>query len=250
MIKILLSICTYPRKNNKTPEVFSKMCKTLFQNIPENFKLDILIIGDDYPDINNDFKSTLEILKIKYTIVNINENNSLRNMNANKILKWQHACTRSLIYGFHFSIKNNFDYIITFSDDDFYDSKYFLNIEKAITQYNYPDLIFGAGIYCNKIVLPKKFNKKLYLNSPTINDTISSGIAYKCKNHLFIKDIIELLQKRWELIINNLNKPDLANDALMWVYLKPKFNNNIYTSMFIPKVLVYHDTEFTIFQNI
>ena len=250
MIKILLSICTYPRKNNKTPELFCKMCKTLFQNIPANFTLEILIIGDDYPNINIDFKSILEMLKIKYTIVNINENNALRNMNANKILKWQHACTRSLIYGFHFSIKNDFDYIITFSDDDFYDNKYFLNIEKAMSQYNYPDLIFGAGIYCNKYILPRKFNKKLNLNSPTRHDTIASGIVFKCKNKLFIEDIIQLLEKRWKLITNNLNKSDEPNDALMWIYLKPKFNNNIYTSTFIPKVLVYHDTEKTIFQNI
>ena len=250
MTKILLSICTYPRKNNKTPEVFSKMCKTLFQNIPENFKLEILIIGDDYPNINIDFKSILEILKIKYTLVNINENNALRNMDANKMLKWHHACTRSLIYAFNFSIESNFDYIITFSDDDYYCNTYFLNINKAIINYNEPDLIYSLGMYCNNIILPRRYNKNLKLNSPTACNTISSGIAFKCKNKLFIQDIIQLLQRRWEIIVSNLNKEDEPNDALMWNYLKPKFNKNIYSSFLIPKVLVYHDTEYSIFDNI
>ena len=226
------------------------MCKTLFQNIPNNLHLEILIIGDDYPNIVTDFKPILDHIGIKYTLVNINQNHALRNMDAIKILKWHHACTRSLIYGFNFSIENNFDYVITFSDDDYYALEYFLFISKAISHYSESDLVFSLGLYCNKITMPRQYNKNLKLNSPTAYNTIASGIAFKCKNKLFIQDIIQLLQRRWNKIINNLQEPDEPNDALMWTYLKDKFNSNMYTSFLIPKVLVYHDTEYSIFDNI
>ena len=111
MNKILLLVCTYPRKNDKTPQVFTRMCKSLFQNFPTvrksmpNTIFELLIVGDDYPNINQDFKPIVEQIGIKYTIVNINQNNALRNMNAHKRLKWQHACTRSLISGFKLTLR-------------------------------------------------------------------------------------------------------------------------------------------------
>lgn len=249
MIKILLSICTYPRKNNKTPEVFTRMCKTLFQNIPNNLHLEILVIGDDYPNIEKDFKPILDTIKIKYTLVNINQNNALRNMDANKILKWHHACTRSLIYGFNASQEKDYDYIITFSDDDYYSSYYFFLINKAIKASNNADLIYGLGYYCNSIIMPRRYNRILTKNSPTACDTIASGIVFKSQNNVFIKDIITLLKKMWNKVIKNIHMPYQPNDELMWNYLKPKFNN-IYKSYLIPKIIVYHDTENTIFDNI
>jgi hypothetical protein len=250
MNKILLSISTYPRKNNKTPIVFSRMCKTLFQNIPQNLKLEILVIGDDYPNIEKDFKPILDTIKIKYTLVNINQNNALRNMNADKTLKWQHACTRSLIYGFKVSIEKEYDYIITFSDDDYYSPFYFFWINKAIRVSNNADLIYGFGYYCNSIIMPRYYNKILTKNSPTSIDTIASGIIFKSSNKMFIEDIIQLLEKRWIKVLSNLQYEDCPNDALMWNYLKSKFNNNIYRSILIPKIIVYHDTEHSIFNNI
>jgi hypothetical protein len=91
MSNILLAISTYPRKNNKTPEVFTRMCKTLFRYIPTNLHLEILIIGDDYPNIEQDFKPILEPLGIKYTIVDINQNDALLKKSAafslNPVLK-------------------------------------------------------------------------------------------------------------------------------------------------------------------
>jgi len=256
MKKILLLVCTYPRKNDKTPQVFMRMCKSLFQDFSTirksmpNIIFELLIVGDDYSNINQDFRPILEHIGIKYTIVNINQNNALRHMNANKQLKWHHACTRSLIYGFKFSLQKKFDYIITFSDDDYYNSNYFSLINEAINKNSEAELIFGLGNYKNKIIMPRKRNKILTDNSPTSCDTIASGIVFKSKNIIFISDIIQLLETRWNKVIKNLDYPDSPNDAIMWDYLKPKFNNNVYRSFLIPSVIVYHDTEQTIFDNI
>jgi len=256
MNKILLLVCTYPRKNDKTPQVFTRMCKSLFQNFPTVRKsmpdtiFELLIVGDDYPNINQDFKPIVEQIGIKYTIVNINQNNALRDLNANRELKWHHACTRSLIYGFNFSLQKNFDYIITFSDDDYYNHNYISIVNQAINTFPLIDLIFSFGNYKNTCIMPRNYNKVLIENSPTSKDTIASGIIFKSKNSVFIKDIINLLESRWNKVLKNLNYPDEPNDAIMWDYLKPKFNNKIYTSMLMPRVLVFHDTEQTIFDNI
>jgi len=250
MNKILFSIFSYPRKNNQTPIVFTRMCNTLFKNIPKNMNIEILVIGDDYPNIENDFKPILEKIGIKYTIVNINQDNALRNMNAHKRLKWQHACTRSLIYGFKKSLEHKFDYVITFSDDDYYHTDYLNYVNNFIKKYNNVDLIYSFGLYLKKIVMPSKIHKILTKNSPTGGNVIATGIVFKSKNHFFIKDIIQLLESRWNKVLKKLDKSDHPNDAIMWEYLKPKFNTNIYKSVIIPKCLVFHDTEYTIFNNI
>ena len=118
MNKILLLVCTYPRKNNKTPQVFTRMCETLFQDLSTirkdvpNIMFELLIVGDDYPNVSGDFKPILEKYGLKCSVVNINQDNALRSMDASQTLKWHHACTRSLIYGFKYSLDNNFDDII------------------------------------------------------------------------------------------------------------------------------------------
>lgn len=250
MSKILLLVCTYPRKNNQTPIVFERMCKTLFQNIPKDMNIEILVIGDDYINMEKDFDPILKPLKIKYTLTNINKNNALRNMNAHKRLKWQHACTRSIIYGFKKSLEGNFDYVITFSDDDYYHKNYLNYVNSFIKKYNNIDLIYSLGLYLKKTVMPSKIHKILTRNSPTSGNVIGTGIVFKSKNEVFIKDIINLLETRWIKVLRNLDKSDHPNDAIMWEYLKPKFNSNEYTSIIIPKGLVFHDTEYTIFNNL
>ena len=250
MSKILLLVCTYPRKNNQTPIVFERMSKSLFQNIPKNMNIEILVIGDDYPNMEKDFGPILKPLKIKYTLTNINKNNALRNMNAHKRLKWQHACTRSIIYGFRKSLEWNFDYTIGFSDDDYYHENYLTYVNSFIKTYNNVDLIYSMGLYLKKRVLPSKIYKILTRNSPTTCEVIHSGIAFNSKNEVFIKDIINLLETRWNNVLRNLDKSDHPNDAIMWEYLKPKFDTNEYKSVLIPKCLVFHDTEFTIYDNI
>jgi hypothetical protein len=249
MPKILLFIMSYPRKDNRTPKVFRRMVKTLFQNIPDNLKLEILVVGDDYPNIKRDFKQILDSIKIKYTLVNINRNNALRNMKASRILKWQHCCTRSLIYAFKNCVRKDYDYMIKFDDDDYYSPNYFTLLEDTIVKYGNQDLIFGLGEYLNKCILPKIYDKILTKNSPTPCDTVSSGIVFKVGDRFFL-DITQFLEKRWMLVSKNLHKPDLVNDELMWTYLKPKFNDGTYTSVLIPEIIVYHDTEQTIFDNI
>ena len=98
--------------------------------------------------------------------------------------------------------------------------------------------------------MPTKRNKILTDNSPTSCDTIASGIVFKSKNIVFITDIIQLLDSAWKRVMENLDMPDNPNDAIMWDYLKSKFNNKVYRSFLIPHVIVYHDTEKTIFDNI
>lgn len=250
MNKVLFSIYSYPRKNNKTPLVFERMCKTLFQNIPKDMNIEILVIGDDYSNMEKDFDPILRPLKIKYTLTNINKNNALRNMNAHKRLKWQHACTRSIIYGFKKSLECDFDYTIGFSDDDYYHKNYLTYVNSFIKTYSNVDLIYSMGLYLGKKIMPREIHKILTKNSPTSGNVIATGIVFKSKNEVFIKDIINLLETRWNNVLRNLDKSDRPNDAIMWEYLKHKFDTNEYKSVIIPKCLVFHDTEFTIFNNI
>ena len=252
---ILLQICTYPRKNKITPKKFKTMCKNLFLKIPSNVQFEILVIGDDYPKLKKDFKPILKSLKIEYKLININQNDALRNMESNKMLKWHHACTRSLIYGFKYSLDGNYDYIITLSDDDDYDINYLNEIVNTIITHPNTDLIYGLGRYYNKgknkfVIMPRKYDSILTKNSPSRCDTIASGIVFKSSNKEFIEDIIQMLEERWQIVINNLHQADQPNDALMWDHLKPKFNNKIYNSILIPKVIVFHDTEQSLFENI
>ena len=139
--------------------------------------------------------------------------------------------------------------MITFDDDDFYSPNYFTLLARTIEKYCDQDLIFGLGEYLNFLILPRKYNEILTKNSPTPCDTISSGVVFKVGGKFFL-DITQFLEKRWMLVSKNLHKPDLPNDLLMWTYLKPKFNDGAYTSILMPVVIVYHDTEKTIFKEI
>jgi len=248
-INFLISMSTYPRNFKSTKLLIKESLDTLLADLPINFKPFLLIVGDDYDNIYFELKDLIDEYNIKYEIHNINKNNALRDYNCNKELKWQHACTRSLIHSYEFSLNKNFDYIMTISDDDKYSSSYFKNILNVISSHSEVDLIFSAGIYLNKTILPRKLKRKTIYDYPLPCDTIATGITFNSKNKIFIKDIIQLLKNRWDHINNNLDKSDIPQDALMWDYLSKKFKAKIYRSYFIKKVLVFHDTEQTIFKN-
>ena len=248
--RVLLTVCTYPRKNNKTPEVFARMCESLFQKVPETLDLEMLLIGDDYPNIEDDLAPILEPIGIKYTFANINENNALRNMDANKTLKWQHACTRSLIHGFKTALEGNFSHVITFSDDDYYDHDYLSVMSEAISSIPSVDLVFGFGSWKDEWIMPRFYSNEWSANSPNECDTIATGIMFRSRNVMFIEDIIHKLESAWDAVMANLGEEHKPNDAIMWDHLKPKFSSGKYASFLIPRVIVHHDTEQTIYDNI
>ena len=248
MIKELCAVFSYPRKNNSTPPILEKSMNSLFRNIPKELNIEIIVVGDDYSNIN-ELNYIFNKFNIPYNFHNININNALRNMKCDNILKWQHACTRSYIFSFKKCLESNYDYILTFSDDDRYSEKYFGKIYESIIKAN-TDFIFSCGDYCNQVILPTEINENPYDNYPLPNNTIATGVCFKSKNKKFINDIINLLENKMNYVFNNLDKKDYPQDYLIWEYLLPKFKKKIYTSYLIFDTLTIHPTERTIFKFI
>lgn len=251
-MKLFFGFATYPRKKKSTPELFNNTCLSLFKKIPNDVEIHVKIIGDDYPNIQEELEPIISKYVKNYEIIDINKGNALRNIAKNKTLIWEQACTRSILFGFKYVLNKDYDYFTFFSDDDSYSEDYISSMVEIMKLKNV-DLIYSLGRFKKNKILPRKYNKEdMSKNYPQPNDTIATGIAFNCKNNFFIEDNIRNLENMWEKTLSciNSNCRLYPNDALMWKHLAPKFEKKIYSSYLIPKVLVYHDTELTIFEEL
>ncbi len=254
-VNLIIGFLTYPRNGIDTPNIFKRTITSLFENKDLNNygKIKIIIVGDDYDAIQEQIKPLFEIYPFEVSIYNINHKNALRNMkNVPSMHKWEHACTRSVIYLIEKAMEeeNNYDYLMISSDDDLYINDTLKSYNDGIIQFNSPDLIFCNGVHNNGEVLPKQKYADPTKNSPTSGDTIASGIFFSLTNKEFINDILKFRKNRWNHVQTCINNNYFHNigpeDAELWDYLKPKFENNVYRSALIDKTLINHDTEGTI----
>jgi hypothetical protein len=262
-MKLLISFATYPRRGKITFDLLQRTFSSLITNdisIDVEFEFEFIIVGDDYPNIE-------ELSPIfngyKATFYNINQNNALRKEKIAKEIIWSQAVQRSKIFILEKALETDFNYILMSSDDDEYLNNKISTSLKSIEANNYPDFIFNLGIYtqdCGKeIILPR--NNSPY---PEPQNCISSGCIYKLTNKQFICDIINFRKQCWfdiELYINAYKNNNTSyinifrqrikpEDYQLWAYLGSFFKNNIYTSLLIPKVLIHHGPERTLFNYI
>jgi hypothetical protein len=248
-LKIVLAILTYPRDGKTTYGLLNDTFKSLILNQNLNqIELKIILIGDDYPNIS-------ELLPIfssyNCEVFDINNNDALRNKNVTRHIKWAHACTRSLIFGYKKALEYNYDYILLSADDELYYNKIDRSIH-YIQRYNNPDLVYSLGKHHDGRILPGRYNKNnLLLNYPIPCNCIASGMLFNLTNKNFIKLNIDFLQSRWNYIEENIknNLTDFLiepNDAELWEFLFKYFYEKKFTSLLIPEILIDHFQEGTI----
>jgi hypothetical protein len=258
-MKLLISFATYPRKGNATfgllQHTFNSLVK---QDKLQDIELECIVVGDDYPGID-------ELAPIfdgyRVTFYNINEDKALRNEPISKEIKWAQAVQRSKIFILEKALTMDYDYLLMSADDETYLNRKISTCLSYIKENNEPDFVFHAGTHnaepnMKSIVLPR--SPCLY---PEPENCISSGCLYKLRNRAFIQDMIDFRKRCWfdvELYIHackhhNLNymsvmeqkiKPE---DYQLWRYLLPLFQNQVYTCLFIPKVMIHHGLERSLF---
>jgi len=243
MVKLLISFTTYPRKG-QTYELLENTFKSLMLNQDlSNHTIKIIVVGDDYP--------TMDELKPIFAgydteFYNININDALRNYNIDKLNKWKQAVQRSKIFILEKALTYDFDYILMSSDDDIYINNKLTESLNVINNINPPDFIFSLGYYINRRVIPNNKN----ITYPMPGNCISSGCLYNLKNIEFINAIIEFRKQKWQEFIHIVNKQNVnidPEDLQLWNYLMPFFKSNKYKSYLIPKILINHMTEKTLF---
>lgn len=256
-MKLLISFSTYPRNGRVTFNSLQKTFSSLIQNDKINIEIEFIVVGDDYPNIE-------ELMPIfngyKVVFFNINQNMALRKEKIAKEIIWSQAVQRSKIFILEYAINSDYDYILMSSDDDTYLNNKISTSISYIEENNYPDFIFNLGIYTDnhskETILPT--NNSPY---PEPKNCISSGCIYKLTNKKFINMIINFRKLCWlevELYINSckhnnksymniMEKRIKPEDYQLWLYLGPYFKDNIYTSLLIPTILVHHGIERSVF---
>lgn len=245
MVKLLISFTTYPRKGQTYGLLENTFKSLMFNQDITNHKIKIIVVGDDYPNIN---ELTPIFNGYDTEFYNINENDALRNYPIDKLRKWKQAVQRSKIFILEKTLTYDFDYILMSSDDDIYINNKLTECLDVINTVNpSPDFIFSLGYYVKKGVIPN--NKHIHYPMP--GKCISSGCLYNLKNIEFINTIIEFRKQKWQefinIINNNNNNHIQAEDYQLWHYLMPFFKSNKFKSYLIQKILVNHMTEQTMF---
>jgi hypothetical protein len=256
-MKFVLVFLTYPRDySNITYQLLSNT----FNSLKNNNGLDlstikIIVIGDDYDNMAETLSPIFSGYDCDY--YNINLNDAVRNKKLNKKICWKQACTRSIIYAFEKSLEYKYDYVFLSSDDDLYTNDKINISTQYIHKYNYPDFVFSLARHVNKQILPPQYdNINLLNNFPQNSKVIQSGTLYKLQNTQFIYQCIQIMKncnnhlldyiKNNNLPVNDNDVP--VNDGYLWDQLNPLFKNNTFSSLLIPIVLTFHDTEQTITQ--
>lgn len=274
--KLLISFATYPRKGNDTYQLFKRALKTLIcdQDL-SNVDLRFIVVGDDYPNMD-ELKPIFDEYGYKneenYVFYNINVNNALRNVKGLPFdVKWKQAVQRSKIFILEKAIMayNNYDYILMSADDEIYINKKVETSIQYIKMYNRPDFVFNFGISYNGKILPDNKHIAPY---PFPSQCILSGSLYNLKNKQFINTIINFRKYRWSILENiikddesikrfikeqgNINVSYMVRknplysiypeDNEFFEFIKPFFIKKTFTSLLIPKILINHETQYTL----
>lgn len=135
--------------------------------------------------------------------------------------------------------------------------------------YNRPDFVFNFGISYNGKILPDNKHIAPY---PFPSQCILSGSLYNLKNKQFINTIINFRKYRWSILENiikddesikrfikeqgNINVSYMVRknplysiypeDNEFFEFIKPFFIKKTFTSLLIPKILINHETQYTL----
>lgn len=257
-LRLIIGIPTYPRDNISTYGLLQNTINSLFDRNYNIMNVDIkfILVGDDYYNIE-ELRNIFNGFNVD--IYNININSALRNENIPKEVKWMHAVTRSFIFLLEKSLELDYDYLLISADDELYMNSALKNNIEYIRNYNYPDFIFSLGLHPSNKILPINVNYyDLLSNYPEPGNCTESGTLYNIKNTKFIKDMIIFRKERWEHVRKFIESGDInyieyrinPEDAELWEHLNIKFKNKEYSSLLIPKLLIHHITERTIFNYI
>ncbi len=243
IMKLLISFTTYPR-NGTTPELLKNTFNSLFNNVDlTNIIIRIIVVGDDYANID-ELKPIFKDFDTEF--YNININNALRNYDIANEIKWKQAVQRSKIFILEKALTYDFDYIMMSSDDDIYINNKLSESINYLEKYK-PDFLFNQGYYINNKIIPCNIN----ISYPLPGKCISSGCIYNLRNIQFINTIIDFRKQKWDEVMSVCNKQHIyrirAEDYQLWEYMIPFFKSKKFTSVLIPKVLISHDTEMTLF---
>jgi hypothetical protein len=245
MVKLLISFTTYPRKG-ETYGLLENTFKSLMLNQDlTHHTIKIIVVGDDYPNID-ELKPIFNNFDTEF--YNINVNDALRNYNISREIKWKQSVQRSKIFILEKALTYDFDYILMSSDDDIYINNKLTECIDVINTIK-PDFIFSQGYYIKNKVIPGDIN----INYPMPGNCISSGCLYNLRNIDFINTIIDFRKQKWQEVIDMVNKKKvriLPEDYQLWQFLMAFFKSQRFIAHLIPKILVNHMTEKTLFNYI
>ena len=258
-MKILVAFFTYPRKSPKDVANSNKISPLLLENtlksLIDNQDLSIheiryILIGDDYPNIEDDMRPIFNNLNLSCQFFNININNALRNNVKDMNLVWKQAVQRSQIFAYRYALEkcSEFDYLLISSDDDLYLNRKVLTSIQFIEEHGHPDFVFSYGRYIDNRILPStRDQNNQIVGYPVACDCIASGTMYKIRNRTFIEKIISIREEKWQNVLKG-STDVLPEDAELWIALSPYFETKQFTSLLIPIVLVDHTSEKTVFK--
>jgi hypothetical protein len=261
-MKLLISFATYPRRGRDTYQLLQKTFHSLIkEDVLLGLEIEFIVVGDDYPNIE-ELQPIFHDYRV--TFYNINENSALRNEPISKEIRWAQAVQRSKIFILEKALEMDYDYILMSADDETYRNRKISTTIASIKEHSLPDFVFSAGTHNKSEQQPTKILPVKPCLYPEPENCISSGCMYNLRNRVFIQDMIDFRKRCWfdvELYIQackhqNSNymsameqriKPE---DYQLWRYLLPKFENHVYSCVFIPIVLIHHGPERSLFQYI
>jgi hypothetical protein len=253
MNNLLISFTTYPRNGNGTTyKLLEKTFRSLVDGIDlSNFNIKILVVGDDYMNLD-ELKPIFNGYDSEF--YNININNALRNKEfIPKQIRWFQAVQRSKIFILEKALNLDYDYLLMSADDELYMNKKIETSFEYIKKYNYPDFIFSLGKHVDGNIIPKNNKIDSY---PLPCNCISSGCIYKIKNKEFINIILNFRKYRWSVLENYINTNDKickgiqAEDAEQWKYLEEHFTSKKFTCILIPIITIDHYSEGSLYNYI
>ena len=122
---------------------------------------------------------------------------------------------------------------------------------------HYPDFVFNRGIHNET---PQSKHMIFPINDtpyPEPGNCIASGCLYRVSNKAFLQTIINFRKSCWlevelyKTACKNENIPYMRiiekrikpEDYQLWDYLARHFKDGVYTSLFIPEILIHHGPE-------
>jgi glycosyltransferase involved in cell wall biosynthesis len=232
MKKIGIIICTYKRKDGKTPFYLNRTLESIKNQTYKNYK--IFLIGDRYED-DKEFNSFFE----GFT----NDTMYLENLpiayerdlyGENKKALWSYAGTYATNYGIDLCVKEGIDYVSFINHDDEWFPEHLEEITKCIEEKN-ADFICTLSTYRSpNNFLPKVQVKDKYIFFyPAFARLIHSSVCINFKK----------IPLRHVDVFKETGNVGLPGDGELWERMRTFLQENKLNSILINKLTCRHDEE-------
>jgi glycosyltransferase involved in cell wall biosynthesis len=230
MIKFAIVMATYHRSNNKSESYLMRSIKSVIDQTHQNWTL--VIVSDKYePEeelntIINGFADERIILLKNYIVE--------RDHIGSGYSLWCVAGANSVNMGLKYIRDNNYQYYCHLDDDDYWDTNHLSALAEAYTQF--PKCVFANTQSVYQGGLLPNHTMDIFENNypPRPCGMIHSSYSFRC-------DIIPFVYKTSLLNDSHFEPADavmLGNIQLFIVGL-----NNLYCSIYVPKLTCHHDIE-------